>query len=44
MPLGLEMQFASAPINIFLEGALYLDIVDDVELDLGAALGIRYYF
>ncbi|MBT8495054.1 MAG: hypothetical protein KJO07_18555 [Deltaproteobacteria bacterium] len=44
MPFGVEMQFKSAPINIFAEIGLSLAIIDDVDLDVFGALGFRYYF
>jgi hypothetical protein len=43
-PFGLSLMFSNAPVEIFLEIPLYLRLVQDVDLDVGAALGFRYYF
>lgn len=46
-PLGLNIDFRSAPIHLFLEGALELALVDpadDIDLDLTGAVGFRFFF
>ena len=43
--IGLEYTFADAPVSIFLDAILFLEIVDDpFDLDLDAAIGVRYNF
>lgn len=43
-PFGLSLDFRRAPVQIYLEAALGLLIVPDVDLGVGGALGFRYYF
>jgi hypothetical protein len=50
-PVGITFDFTQVPIDVFLEIALILDFHEDeyrdddnVDLDLNAGLGIRYYF
>ncbi len=43
-PFGLSLDFHNAPIEIFLEAALLLNIVPGADLDIRGALGFRYYF
>lgn len=43
--IGLEYTFANAPVSIFSDVMLFLEIVDDpFDLDLDAAIGVRYNF
>jgi len=44
--LGVEYTFQGAPISIFADGVLYLELIEDPfnELDLDFGLGIRYNF
>ena len=43
--LGLEYTFANAPVAIFLDGMLFLEIIDDpFNLDLDLGIGLRYNF
>lgn len=44
MPFGVEMQFKGAPVNIFAELGLRLAVIDDVDLDIVGAIGVRVYF
>jgi hypothetical protein len=44
VPFGIAMSFANAPIDIFLEIPVYLQVIDDVDLAIGAALGFHYFF
>jgi len=44
VPFGLSLDFTKAPLQIFIELAPRLEIIPDVHLDLGGALGFRYYF
>lgn len=44
VPFGIAFAFNSVPIDIFLEIPLYLQIVDDVSLGVGGALGFHYFF
>jgi hypothetical protein len=45
-PFGLAVDFANAPLQIFLEAALLLYVIGppDVDLDVRGALGFRYWF
>jgi hypothetical protein len=43
-PFGLQFDFNTAPIHIFAELALFLRLVDDVDLDVGGLIGFRYFF
>ncbi|MDD9943388.1 MAG: hypothetical protein OXU20_20275 [Myxococcales bacterium] len=43
-PFGAALTFTGAPIDIFLEVAANLWLVDDVRLGLDAAIGARYWF
>mgnify|MGYP001028439121 CR=1 FL=1 len=44
--LGIEYTFKGAPISIFADGVLYMELIDDPlnEVDLDFGLGIRYNF
>lgn len=43
-PLGVSIMLRSVPIDIFLEVAPVLWIVDHVDLELDGAIGFRYWF
>jgi hypothetical protein len=43
-PFGLAIEFNRAPIQIFGELALFLLLDPDVDLDVGGAIGFRYFF
>lgn len=43
-PVGIAFAFNSVPIDIFLEVALLLNVVEDVDVGVGAALGFHYFF
>jgi hypothetical protein len=43
-PFGLAIEFNRAPIQIFAELALFLLVEPDVDLDVGGAIGFRYFF
>lgn len=44
IPLGLNYQFASAPIDIFAEIVPILDLVPSTDFDLGGGIGVRFWF
>ena len=44
IPLGLDYQFAGAPIDIFLELVPILELVPKTEFSFNAALGARFFF
>jgi hypothetical protein len=44
IPVGLDYMFEGAPVDIFGEIVPILDLVDKTELNLAAALGVRYFF
>ena len=44
IPVGIDYVFANAPVDIFGEIVPILDLVDKTELNLAAALGVRYFF
>jgi len=44
IPVGLDYQFANAPIDIFLEIVPILDLIPSTDFDLGGGLGIRFWF
>lgn len=44
VPFGLQFDFRTAPIHIFAELALFLRLVDDVDLNVGGLIGFRYFF
>jgi hypothetical protein len=43
-PFGVAFDFRTAPLELFVELALALRLVHDVDLDLAPALGFRFYF
>ncbi len=44
IPLGVTYIFDDAPIDLFFELVPVLDLSPEVELDIGAAVGLRFYF
>ena len=44
IPVGITYLFDDAPFDVFFELVPVLDLAPDVELDLNAAIGLRYYF
>ena len=44
VPFGLQLDFKQAPLHLFLEVAFKLRIIEDIDTDLDAALGFRYFF
>jgi hypothetical protein len=44
IPLGITYLFGDAPFDIFLEVVPVLDLAPDVDLDINAAIGLRFYF
>lgn len=43
-PFGLAIEFNRAPIQIFGELALFFLVEPDTDLDVGGAIGFRYFF
>jgi hypothetical protein len=43
-PAGLNYIFAAAPLDIFLEIAPVLDVINKTEFRLTGAIGARYFF
>ena len=43
-PFGLSLDFTRVPLQIFGEFSLGLELVRDVHLGVGGAVGFRYYF
>jgi hypothetical protein len=43
-PVGLSYEFDGAPLDVFLEVVPTLDLIPGTAFDLGAGLGLRYYF
>jgi hypothetical protein len=44
IPIGLDYQFTTAPIDIFIELAPILDVIPETDFDLGGGLGVRFWF
>ena len=44
VPLGVTYLFEEAPFDMFFEVVPILDLSPEVELDINAAIGFRYYF
>lgn len=44
VPLGITYLFEDAPMDLFFEVVPVLDLSPDVELDINAAVGLRFYF
>ncbi|MEZ4466854.1 MAG: hypothetical protein R3F60_08280 [bacterium] len=43
-PLGLDLEFRGVPLDLFIEIAAVLWVVERVDLDLDGAIGVRYWF
>jgi len=43
-PVGVTFQFTRVPLDFFLEVAAGLWFIEDIDFDLDAALGLRYWF
>ncbi len=43
-PIGLDLDFHDAPVQVFGDIALHLLIVPDVFIDLDVSIGVRYFF
>lgn len=43
-PIGVQLEFQSTPLHVFVELAMHLTIIEDPDVDLGGALGVRYFF
>ena len=44
VPFGLAFDFRRAPIQLFAELAVELEVVDDLDTDIGGAVGFRWFF
>jgi len=44
IPIGLNYHFEGAVLDIFVEVVPRLELVPSTEFDIGAALGVRYFF
>ncbi|HEX9252617.1 MAG TPA: hypothetical protein VF870_10265 [Ignavibacteriaceae bacterium] len=44
IPVGLDYQFTTAPIDIFIEIVPILDLIPSTDFDLGGGLGVRFWF
>lgn len=44
VPVGLSYQLEQVPIEVFLEVAPGVLLVPDTDADIGAGIGVRYYF
>jgi hypothetical protein len=44
IPVGLTYLFENTPLDLFFEVVPILDLVDSTDLNLNAALGVRYFF
>jgi hypothetical protein len=44
IPVGLDYQFASAPIDIFAEIVPILDLIPSTNFNLGGGIGVRFWF
>lgn len=44
IPVGLSYEFATAPLDLFLEIAPTLNLAPKTEFDLNGAIGLRFYF
>jgi hypothetical protein len=44
VPLGVTYLFDDAPLDLFFEVVPVLDLSPDVDLDINAAVGLRFYF
>ena len=43
IPIGLDYQFTSAPIDIFLELVPILDLAPSTNFNLGGGIGVRFW-
>ncbi|NTU52415.1 MAG: hypothetical protein HGA97_01675 [Chlorobiaceae bacterium] len=43
-PLGIDYLFAKSPLDVFAEIAPIVDVAPKINLDLGVAIGLRYFF
>lgn len=43
-PIGVSIIFSKVPLDLFLEVAAGLWIIEDVDLDLDGAIGVRFWF
>ncbi len=44
MPVGISYEFEKTPVELFLEVVPMLDLIPSTEVDMGGAVGFRYYF
>ena len=44
IPFGISYLFAHAPVDLFVEVVPILDVTPDTDLDINAAIGVRFYF
>ncbi len=44
VPFGIAMEFRRAPIQVFFELALEVQLIDDFGIDIEGAIGFRYFF
>jgi hypothetical protein len=44
IPIGLDYNFSSAPIDIFVELVPILDLIPSTNFNLGGGIGIRFWF
>jgi len=44
IPIGLDYQFSSAPIDIFIELVPILDLIPSTNFNLGGGIGVRFWF
>ena len=44
IPVGLDYQFTTAPIDIFLELVPILDLAPSTNFNLGGGIGVRFWF
>ena len=43
IPIGLDYQFSTAPIDIFVEIVPILDLIPDTDFDIGGGIGVRFW-
>lgn len=44
IPVGLDYQFGSAPLDVFVEIVPGVNIVPEIDFDLNGGIGIRFWF
>ena len=44
VPVGISYEFEKTPVELFLEVVPMLDLIPSTEVDMGGAVGFRYYF